>query len=897
MEPALDLNLILYFLLALMLVFLAAILATYFLVNRWRKKVDDALIQLGADLNEAGLKIETLQAVQREYDGLHRQPYVDVADELQTRINRALQDAQSLENRWMDLNARHNQVPLSRLQALIDLVPGAYHNQKAVDLMWQQRDRIQKQLAEMESLANRLETLPTEMHTRTVLAGESLRNLEARLSDLHEAGLHGKHVEEADDVLLRVQQGWQRIPVEFASGQPPDAQLGEVRETTSAVYTVLSDIQPLLDEWLERVTGWEKQYRRAVDSYERLRKTATHYRSALDAPPVTLIVDGFLGELEKVRSTARALNKRLQEPLVEDLRALERETAHLEKVVQDSAARYDKTVRRVEELDRALLELDTQLKETARRITEPEKLQVFPMNWDITRPVLMDLQTKTDVLGGREHKRTPDEVEDALRGAADLTSQAKLFDNRVNLVLDRHRELLGLLGTGSIADGRQFVTEVRGLARRVQAYDPSNWSSQDQAGSLPGEVAQLEELQRRLSEVEQPAPLKESELTDRLEEARRLSELHAQLRVKSGRLQAQLDEIQKVEGNTRDEVERASKTVESLALLLRDNPSLQEIAAADVNRYRTDLATMARDLDNPAYGSVGRKASRANALLDQLSRSTSGWLDKLAANLQVYTRRMNDMLADLDRFANMDDRVVTDARRQLERLGPNPVNRKSGLTYMDAAAELKRWNNDWQTSAAVTQALETLSGPVLEAGRDAEQARQAAKTAFQAAGKLASGRRDWPPTRQSLAADVRSFQELERRLDGMRSKRMSSGALVRELGQIYHELDGMEDRVTAAVRQAEAEQQEAVGVERQVTELQQRWQALAQLHPGETDLDLEIKDLVHQVDQRLAQLQAQYKRGQITYDQALSGLRELVTLLRNTHFNGKDGQDVRLTIS
>lgn len=897
MEPVLDIDLILYFLLALMVAFLIALVVVYYLVTRWRKQVDEALLQIGSDLNNAGLQIEMLQGVKQEYSALHRQPYTDLSDELQKKINRVLQDAQSLEQRWLDLNTLHHQVPLSRLQALIDLVPNAYHNQKTASSMWQHRDRIQRQLGEAQALAKRMEALPSEMYSQTLRAGEGIQKMESMLKDLHEAGLHGKQVEEADDALLRMQQGWRRIPAEFIAGQPPDVQLGAVRETTSAVFTVLGDIQPLLDEWLERVTGWDAQYRRAVESYERLRKTATNFRSALNNTASGLIVDGFRTELDKVGNTARALNRRLQEPLIEDLKALERETAHLDKVVQDSAARYDAASRRVEQLDRTLLELDTQLKVEAGRLEEAEKLQVHPLQWDISRPALNEIEESIAALGTREQPRTPEQVEEASKKAGELAEKLNAYTKRVDLVLERHRELLALLGTGAIANGAAFAAQVQTLAHNIQAYDPANWSSQESVSSLPAEAAQLDELQRQLTAGAQPAPIAESRLSDRLEEARRLAELHTRLRDKVDRVAARFADLQKVESDALDDVERAATTVESLALLLKDNPSLHEIASADLTRYRTELARLSSDLENPAQGAVERKVSRAHTLLDQLARSANGWLDKLAANLQAHTRRLSDLLADLDQVAMLEDRAVIDGRAQLERLGPNPVNRKAGLNFLDAAAELKRWNNDWQTGASVVEALENLAGPVLDAAQDAAQARAATRAAFQAAGKLASGRRDWPPTRQSLAEDVKAFQELERRLDGLRIKRMTSGALVRELGQVYHELDQIEDRVSSAARQAEIEQQEALQIERQVEELQQRWQALAQRYPGQADLDLEIKDLVAQADQRIAQLKAQYKRGGINYDQVISALREQVNTLRTARFTGGEGQDVSLAKS
>ena len=895
MDAAIDINLILYFLLAVLVIVVAGLLVLLYLVTRWRKQVEHALLQLGSELNTFTMQIDALRSVENEFGSLHRQPYSDLAAELQKKTQRIIQETRTLEDRWNDLNAAHHTIPINPLQSLVDTIPSAYRNARQATLMWQLRERIQRQMKEAQSLAGRIESLPEEIHSQTRQAGEGIQQMTALLKELHEAGLHGKQVEEADDALLRIQQGWARIPPEFTDDQPPDSQLGEVRETASSAYTLLNDIHPVLDEWLPRVRDWDRQYKRAVDSYESLRKTATNFRSALETPPAALNVDRFRGELEKVRSMAKALNQRLQEPLTEDLRALEKETDHLEKVVLDAAKRYDITSREVESLDRGLLELETLLKQAETRLVEPEKLQVFPLGWDLARPSLLDLHNRADNLGGRDLRRTPEQVTSALAQSARLGDEVKALIASADQALGRPREILTILGTGAVADGAAFTARVQALVREVQAYDPANWSSQDNLADLPKEAAQLEDLQRRLTAVKKPAQLKESELPARLSEARRLSELHTALRARAERIRSRQDGLHKIESAMQDELQRASATVQSLTTLLKDNPFLQETAAAELNRAAAEIDVLQKDFANPQQGLVDRKASRANTLLDGLARSENAWLDKLSADLQIHTRKMNETLAALDPIASLDDRTVVDARTLLNRIGSSPVNRKSNLSYLEAAAELKRWNNDWQACAASARALDKLAAPVLEAYRDADQARKAARAAFQSAGKLSTGRRDWPPTRQTLADDVRAFQDLEKRLDGLRNRSVSSGTLVRELGQIYHELDRLDDHVSQAARQAEAEQSEAAALESQVEELQQRWQAQAQRYPDQADLDLEIKDLVSQADQRLAQLRNQYKRGGLDYEQVMNGLREQAGILRTARFSTVDGQPVTLT--
>ena len=520
---------------------------------------------------------------------------------------------------------------------------------------------------------------------------------------------------------------------------------------------------------------------------------------------------------------------------------------------------------------------------------------MYPLAWDVSRPALAEMEAKIQGLGAREKRRTPEQVSEALAAAQDLLARQKTFAGQIEETRGWHKELLALLASGDIREGEGFLQEAGVLAREVAGYDPANWNKQDDAPNLGRDVGALTDLHRQLVAVEQPSQVKESSLAKRLEATRTLAELHPRTRARLERIAARLDEIQKAEKDAVDELVRASATIDSLGVLARDNPYLLEIAGAEIERLRVETEKLQDELSIPAQGAVDRKVSRANALLDGMARSTNTWLDKLSTNLQIHTQKIADTLAALDQAASLDDREVGDARGLLSRLGVAPVNRKTGLSYLEAAAELKRWNNDWQSCAAASTALQALAGPVLDAANDADQARKAARAALQQAGKLASGRRDWPPTRQSLVDEVKAFQQLEGRLDGLHARRISSGGLVRELGQLYHELDLLEDKVSKAARQADEEQRAAGERERQIEGLQQRWQAQATRYAGQAAVADGVKDLLSQADSRVAYLKGQYKRGSLEYEQVLDGLQELADGLLNAKFTTEDGQSVSLS--
>ena len=350
---------ILYTLVIILAVALAVMITAIVLVLRWNKKTEDTLYQMGSELGAFTTQLESLRAIQQDYSVIHRQPYAALSADLLKKNDAIFEEAFKFEQNYDRLNNLHNYLPDNRVTAIFLAVPDANRNQRLAGDLWKARERIQGMLTEAQGLARAMESVPVETAGQARQAGEGIHELETLLAGLHEAGLRGKLVDEVDDALLRLQQGVARIPPSFTAAETPDLEAGDPRETASHVYEILNDIQPVVGEWLPRVQAWDQQYKRAVEAYDTLRKTAANFRTVLDTPPAALIVDGFRAELEKVRANAKALNKRLSEPLVEDLRALERETTQAERVVQDAAVRYDKSVQQVTQLDRALLELET----------------------------------------------------------------------------------------------------------------------------------------------------------------------------------------------------------------------------------------------------------------------------------------------------------------------------------------------------------------------------------------------------------------------------------------------------------------------------------------------------------------------------------------------------------
>lgn len=867
------------------------------LARRWQAEAartakESALVVADARREAAGLR-----RIQAEYAGLHLQPYTQLAEELETTVIELENAATGMELAWQELEARRESRHPNRLRAILQSAPEAYtQKQLALDLA-HRRTGLQKLLETGYSLVRRLETVHVEVSGRAMRAAEGIHAFEGSLGALERAGLHGRMLEEAADVLLQLQQAHGRIPAQGRTSQPhqmetaEDEPASDHRQTAGLTHDLLGAIEPLLGEWLPRIQGWEQQHRRLLEAGQRLQNTHANFRSALNEAPAQLVVTHYQAALLKVGAAAADLEARRSGAEIQDLRALERETSHLERTLQETALNFDRAVLETNQLDRLLLQLEADFKLLAGRMAQTEIHDAYPLAWDATLAARNDLQEKIGALGGRGMKRTPDQVSQALASGKQLLERLAGLLEKTTEQNERYADLLRLLESPDLAQGGDWARKAVQLSREVAVFDPANWNRQDDVSGLLRDVDALDELQRRLVPVDRPVAIKESGLGRRLEETRQLAGLHQRLRPRVERIRQRLAELREQDREARDDTERLSATIDQIVLLLNGNSYLQETAAVELSRLRGEVGRLLEEFGRPEAGVLEKKVQRLKASQDALARSVSGWLDRLAANIQTHTRSIADTLAQLDQAAVLEDREVSDARELLRRLGLAPAyTRPNG--YLEAAAELKRCAADWQLAAAGASALEACAQPVLAAVRDADDARRAARAVFQSAAKLAGGKREWPPVRPALQAEFEEFRKLEARLDGLRAQRWSAGRLVRELGLLYHELDKMDDRAREALRQAESERSAALDAEREVLDLQRRWQGIILRYPDQPGIGDSARDLVAQAEQRLNYLRSQYRRGTLEYDQALAGLEDTAAGLRAARFTTSDGKSV-----
>ena len=242
------------------------------------------------------------------------------------------------------------------------------------------------------------------------------------------------------------------------------------------------------------------------------------------------------------------------------------------------------------------------------------------------------------------------------------------------------------------------------------------------------------------------------------------------------------------------------------SLLLGDDAFLQETAGNQVSAFQSTLQSRLQALEHTKEGTLESKRVAASKDVERVQRSLNDWLSRMLGGIDRFRDRLQGRLSRLDQMAILDDLEVNNARQLTAPLDRSPAgDQLVGLQRGSHSAQTvqrrlgglrnhraRPHRQDWARRGCFSSRLR----------RPSRRPGWPSKTA----GGLASGRREWSRVTQvSLENDRQSLDTLERRMSGLRTQRWSSVQLVRELDQLYHELDKLSDRVVQATRQAEQE--------------------------------------------------------------------------------------------
>ena len=858
---------------------------------RWlRGKNQTRLDALKEHVRGLKTRLGGLQDIYEEYRDQPLQPYRSAADTLHKQLQQARSDLLAL-NAAMDELERTHAVPDAPVNAAINVLPNSLVAQRmSQDIELAVAD-LTARMDEAFLSGQRLQHISDEMRqleAQTEGYYEEMLNLPNRLK---EAGVKGKVIDESEDYLSVLAYDLKRVPEHFKPGGAPEADTRKEQEGAAHVYELLGSEEAELLGRRKALLETDKLYHQMKAAEQHLGRNLQLMQKILSEPIPGLIVTRFVEQVMSVDDKFQAHAEKRAAPDAGDLKPQESELKRWSRVVQDCEQELSRARQNVDILRKVLKELDAAIEEgdTCLESVEAEQCAEYPVEWDLSRPLLEEIGTTRNQLGSLEKARTPEELTEGIQTANDLLAQIKVLLAKARQLLERHNHLLILLNRPEITGGLEWLRETGELAAHVDRYDEHNWDPRDDVKKFSRQIGALNELQTRLAPEDTQTALKESQLEERIHAMDLLLRRHLDLRPRAERIADRLETIVETEQQLRETLQQAAAVVGRTSLLLGNNAFLQETAGNQVSAFQSTLQSRLQALEHTKEGTLESKRVAASKDVERVQRSLNDWLARMLGGIDRFRDRLQGRLSRLDQIAILDDLEVNNARQLTRRLtGAPPVT--SLLGFSEAATQLKRCSDDWVACETTERALTAKTGPVEESFEQASAALKEARLAFQNAGGLASGRREWSRVTQvSLENDRQSLDTLERRMSGLRTQRWPSVQLVRELDQLYHELDKLSDRVVQATRQAEQESRETGSVDEAYTSLKRYWEGRAQTEPA---LAAHIRNMLGRAEARYRSARDGYLRGSLNFEQTRAGVEEAADILEEG-FTTYEGQHIK----
>lgn len=865
---------------------LLLLLTAFALRSWWRKSTQDAVAQIGEEMQAYAARIGEVLTFLQEFDGLTAEPYASQTGALVKEIEDIGKEAQHLQEENQALYTEMDAVSPNKLQSIINDPFHWFVHWRQASALRSESKAVDERLKAAEGQVKHIYELPWEIASQMRQVEQRIGEMARLSADLRQKGARGKPLFAALSQVPPLQASLKSVPGTFLHANQEELLAAASLDDTINTFNAARQVQPEIDKWLPQLREWSQAHHKALEEQAAAQNAIASLRQSLARPPAGLLADSLITRLAVVESQANGLGTRLAQPEVDQLKVLSREATRLRRLVEDAGQQFTRAGQQAGELGQAITTLVSALDSLAGQMAGLEKHPVFPLVWDESGALLAKLRQRMADIGPGGRARTPEEIKSLLDETTQMKTRQQELSARYPKLAEQHAALVKLLESPELQSGSSWVRKTRELLGQAAPYDAKNWAKQDTLTALQSELETLAGLQERLVPADRPAQIKESGLPDRLKDTQQLAAQHKALHPRADSLRARLEKIQAMEAEGKEKLTAAWSALERVAILAENNDLLRDLASAEIKRLSDDLKVTAKELNEQGQGVIEKKLQRVQSETASVAQVMNAWLVRVNSEISSLARELNDRLIELDGITGLDDQAVKDARSLLarddvrsehtttRRIPTGGLGRKT-LSEQEASVELKRKNDLLVTVQSALQALAALSEPLLVTYKEAVAARNQARERLSELNERIPQRRAWPPINQTPIPDEQGLPALDTRWEAIKKQRQLVDAAVGELRRLQQQYRVLGERAGQVIDRIAQDQERISEVEEKIEDLQEAWQLMAQSTPDNLLLIQGVQQLLSKTDSQLAFIRQQYLRGALDYGATLRSLQLL----------------------
>ncbi len=864
---------------------LALVGGLFLAVRYWQNRVQHNLKTLRGNIRRVqGKRNEALYLLQ-EYTGEESEPFKSRVGTLQAQLQDDTRLLGGLERGLVRAQERSHALLATRWEATIGSPYEWYALYKQTERLMEDYQALAAAIEVVEEQLQGLNQLGWEIASRC----RELRQLQVQankvLDQLHTHNVQGEAMDKALRREERSRKALSQIPPYFFEGGEEEVLDQCDRETITRVYEIVVAQEPLLKDLVEKVTGWEQRYNQTAKNVNLLGQAVRDVDLALEQAPPTVNTAEVRQEFNPLKVISRTMSDTLSRLEIESMPEVIAESERVFKAVREMEASLKQAKRQAGELERILVVLSEGLRQLSSQFAALGTHARRPIAWEQSRSRLTNLSRQTSAIGPSKKPRTPQQIAEDLSIASRLAAEYKDLAALCQQASQAHSEILALLESPELRQAGEWSRSAYALAGKVQEYDPENWPKQDAVQTLAEDLQKWEEQYQALVPENQAEPVPEGRVQETLAGLRSLVELTGKLQERVGKIRTRLEEIQRVENSAAGQLDTLQLGLSQIGHLLRSNPVLGEVAAAELERLQSNLQQLAQELDQPLRGPVERKERLLSTFAGKVEQMANSWLDRFTKELDTQKKDLAARLTELEAIGDLDEPAIAEAHRLLadgQAFEGAAYGRKSRLSLNDLILELKRRSDYWQSSAANFRALEDLGDPLLETHAAASQNRQHAHEQLEDLVSWLRGAGGWPPTSLNFDPELSELAALDEQWRALKDQHLRAIALVQRLSDLSAKYYHLAERSRQKAERIASEQDHVDEIEAEVKEMVGLWQQQRQAYQANPAVSEEIRKLLDQVDSQVKTIQKLSKDGKKNYQQVAQDLETVRNRLRRS---------------
>jgi hypothetical protein len=876
-------------------------------VYQWlRKKAIDDLLLIEEHLRHYDDRVRGILDFLQKYGNINVEPFLAPINQLTQDTQDIAVRLQELDEAGQALRSEIENTAANQMQKIINAPVKWFTRWRRSKEMLKVSSAIDTDLAAIEQQMQSIDNLPWQVATHVRTASQQVNEMSRLAQNLRQKGAQGESLRLAAARIPILQRSLSEVPAKFLeSGQNELLASASYQETIKAFETV-STARPVIDHWLPYLREWDRSQRKASVEFNGIQQAVAALRQAIANPPAGLKAEPIADRLNQVTLMSSELEKRLNQPEVDQLKNMMREATRIRKLAEDAGQQFIRAGERAAELNQSLNELKSALESLSAQYKSMEEKESYPMVWDESGQDLKRIRQNLNSLVASGEARTPEQITADLERVAQIRSRHEALINKYQKVTDQYQSLVALLASMELKEGASWLLNAREMIAQAEIYDPHNWPKQEAVELLKSEVLSLSALQERVVPTGQAAPVQESRVSERLQDAQQLAELHKSLRPRVESTRARLEKIVALEKEGKAKLSSAWNALERASILAGSNELLSQSADADIKRETEELKRLGEELNARGQGIIEKKLQSIQGQYNTVIQNIQSWLARLDTENKALARQIGDQLAELDNIASLEDPPFQEARRLVSnpelRLRPNPTGQlrnpmapKTLPSEQELSAEMKRKNDLWHSLLGSRQALEEKSTTLLEAYHEAVDARTQAQSRLGEVNTRQSQRRTWPPANQPPFPESQTLASVDAKWDAMRKQHVRVEWAILELGRLANQYRALSERAGQFLDRISQDQERIYELEEQIEDLKQRWSQQAQASPENAILYHGVQQLLSRADSQLAFIRQQYMRGTLSYLEVQQSLHLLSNEISTTRVPVDENRDIGLS--